>query len=260
MAAASVAAASPAPGAGAGTVPAVSGTASVPAGAPSAVVGDNLPPYATVITPRLVGSAFKVAPGLAVTAAHVVEGLPPGARVTLRRGPSGGPTVSARLVGLSPTMDLAVLEVPAGFLPAIGLGTVGRGEAAGPVRPATPAAGTRLVASGSVPARDPLVAVPRRVSGTASGRSVDVAGLGPGFVASLPGTVPGFSGGPVIDASGRLAGMVIAIRRLPAAGRHDGPPGRTALSDDVYVLAAEPLVAEARRLAARSSAPLSTGR
>lgn len=246
----SLAAASPAPRQGVSAAPDGSSPFAPPAEAVAA--GHNLPLHATVITSRLIGSAFEIAPGLAVTAAHVVEGMPAGSRVILRRGPSGGPTVSARLLGLSATMDLAVLEVPLGFLPTIGRGTVGREETDGRLPPATPAAGTPLVASGSVPARDPVVAVPRRVSGTASGRNVDVAGLGPGFVASLPGTVPGFSGGPVIDMSGRLAGMIVAIRRLPAAGRPDAPVGRSRLSDEVYVLAADSVMAEARRIAERS--------
>ncbi|MDW8445566.1 MAG: serine protease [Acetobacteraceae bacterium] len=219
-----------------------------PAASLAVAVAEGDPIHAAVITPRLVGSAFKIAPGLAVTAAHVVEGVSPGSSVTLRRGPPGGPTVSGRLIGSSPRIDLAVLEVPLGFLPIVATHPIGRWDDAGGSLSRPPAEGTRLLASGSVPARDPLIAVPRRVPGAASGRSVDIPGLGPGFVATLPGAVPGFSGGPVVDTSGRLAGMVIAIRRLPAGGRHDGPLGRTALTDDVYVLSAEAVVAEARRI------------
>jgi len=158
-------------------------------------------------------------------------------------------------------MDLAVLEVPPGTL-TTPWATMPWAEAdAHPLwpvsAPCAPAAasgrvgpGERLFASGSVPTREPVFALPRRVSGAATASMVDVRGLGPGFVASLPGTVPGFSGGPVVDTQGRLVGMVIAIRRIPAAGERMVAPG--ALSDEVYVLAAEPLLAEARRIAARA--------
>lgn len=213
---------------------------------------DPLHAHAVVITPRLVGSAFQIAPGLAVTAAHVVDGLAPGARVTLRRGPAGGPMTTGRLLGLSPAMDLAVLEIPQGFLQQID------SDARSPVgaRPvaltAPVAAGDRLAASGSVPLRGPQLALPRRVEGVATGRAVNVPGLGPGLVASLPGTVPGFSGGPVVDGAGRLVGMIIAIRRLPAAGRTDGSGSRVALSDEVYVLSAAALLDEAQRIAQRA--------
>lgn len=230
------------------------GEATLPAPAKrSSVEGtDPLLAHAVVITPRLVGSAFQIAPGLAVTAAHVVDGLAPGARVTLRRGPAGGPMTTGRLLGLSPAMDLAVLEIPQGFLQQID------SEARSPVgaRPvaltAPLAAGDRLAASGSVPLRDPQLALPRRVEGVATGRAVNVPGLGPGLVASLPGTVPGFSGGPVVDGAGRLVGMIVAIRRLPAAGRTDGSGPRVALSDEVYVLSAAALLDEAQRIAQRA--------
>lgn len=253
VAVASVAETQAAPREGFTAAPAANGSAPVAGGTQALVATAHLPLHATVITPRLVGSAFKIAPGLAVTAAHVVEGMAPGGHVTLRRGPAGGPTIAARLVGVSSTMDLAVLEIPSGFLPTLGQEIVDRAGAAVATPPPTPPAGMRLHASGSVPARDPLIAVPRNVSGEATGRTVDVPRLGPGFVATLPGTVPGFSGGPVMDTSGKLAGMIIAIRRLPVAGRYDAHPVRPALTDDVYVLAAEALVAEAQRIVARSA-------
>lgn len=230
------------------------GEATLPARANrSSVQGaDPLLAHAVVITPRLVGSAFQIAPGLAVTAAHVVDGLGPGARVTLRRGPAGGPMTTARLLGLSPVMDLAVLEIPQGFLGQINNDAWSPVGARPAVLTAPVAAGDRLAASGSVPLRDPQLALPRRVEGVATGRAVNVPGLGPGFVASLPGTIPGFSGGPVVDGAGRLAGMIVAIRRLPAAGRTDGSRSGVALSDEVYVLSAGALLDEAQRIAQRA--------
>ncbi len=221
---------------------------------------DPLAHHALVITPRLVGSAFTIAPGLAVTAAHVVDGVAPGTRVTLRRGPAGGPMTTARLLGRSPAMDLAVLELAEGFLRPVGCDH----EAAVDERPALRrtilAAGDRLAASGSMPLGGAGIALPRRVDGLATGRSIDVPGLGPGFVAALPGTVPGFSGGPVVDERGRLVGMIIAIRRLPAAGRSDGAGHRVALSDEVYILSASALLAEAQRMVQRSGLTLASPR
>lgn len=230
------------------------GEATLPASAKrSSIQGaDPLLAHAVVITPRLVGSAFQIAPGLAVTAAHVVDGMAPGGRVTLRRGPPGGPMTTARLLGRSPAMDLAVLEIPQGFLGPINHNAWLPVEARPAALTTLVAAGDRLAAAGSVPLRDPQLALPRRVEGVATGRAVNVPGLGPGFVASLPGAIPGFSGGPVVDGAGRLVGMVVAIRRLPAAGRTDGSGPRVALSDEVYVLSAAALLDEAQRIAQRA--------
>ena len=253
MAAASVAETQAAPREGFTATPAANGSPPVAGGTQALVTTAHLPLHATVIMRRLVGSAFQIAPGLAVTAAHVVEGIANGDRVMLRRGPPGGPTIAARLVGVSSTMDLAVLEIPSGFLPTLGQEIMGQERRVVATPLPTPPPGMRLHAFGSVPARDPLIAVPRNVFGEATGRTVHVPRLGPGFVATLPGTVPGFSGGPVMDTSGKLAGMIIAIRRLPVAGRYDAHPVRPVLTDDVYVLAAEAVVAEAQRIAAHSA-------
>lgn len=228
------------------------GSATVAADPPPGSAVDPLAHHAVVITPRLVGSAFTIAPGLAVTAAHVVEGMAPGARVTLRRGPAGGPTTTGRVVGRSPAMDLAVLEVPQGFLSPVGSDPGAAVQARPVLRGTVLLAGDRLAASGSLPLRGAGMALPRRVDGLATGRSVHVPGLGPGFVAALPGTVPGFSGGPVVDEGGRLVGMIIAIRRLPAAGRSEGAEPRVALSDEVYVLSASALIDEAHRIVQRA--------
>ena len=54
-----------------------------------------------------------------------------------------------------------------------------------------------------------------RFRGGCSTRMRILAAFGPGLVAWLPGARPGFSGGPLLDAGGRLVGMVTALR--PAA-------------------------------------------
>ena len=98
----------------------------------------------------------------------------------------------ARVLALSPRMDLAVLEVPAGFLrPApIAAAAPGRGAA---VWALGPEGLGRSVATGRVTRPD-----------------VEMRGFGIGFVAGV-GALLGFSGGPVVDGQGRLVGLTTAL-------------------------------------------------
>ena len=79
----------------------------------------------------------------------------------------------------------------------------------------------------------------------------DLAAFGPGLVAWLPGARPGFSGGPLLDADGRLVGMVTALRpaendlRLAAGGGGRGGP-----AVEAFALRADEVRAEVRRLLA----------
>lgn len=172
------------------------------------------------------GTVVSVAPGIVVTARHVIDSAAPWERVAITRG--DGVTVEAALLARSPTIDLAVLRVPVGFLaPRILART-------------TPARGVRVHADGT---RDGAI---HRVSGDVEVAPFRLAGYGPGFVADLA-AVPGFSGGPVIDAEGRLVGLTAAqiIGPVPAAPLVAGGvirPGQ------VFVLGAPAIVAELRRL------------
>ena len=79
-----------------------------------------------------------------------------------------------------------------------------------------------------------------------------VSAFGPGLIAALPGVRPGFSGGPMLDAEGRLVGMIAAIRpgnaaRRPAAAA-GAAAGRRGPADEALVLRAAEIRAEARRL------------
>ena len=208
--------------------------AAIPAALTLAPAADPLALHVVVLAPRSIGSAFPLeeemtmtikgrdlATGLpkAVTISSIevrdaiagsvnaivdaVRGLPLGAPVTLRRG-GGMATIEARLIAVSRDLDLAVLRVPPAFAPA---------------EPAAESAALPsdlpLTAAGSVPVADPRVlAAPRRAFGAATGASLAIAGIGPGLVVRLAGVAPGFSGGPVMDARGRLVGMIVAIRRV----------------------------------------------
>lgn len=181
------------------------------------------------------GSAVAVAPERLLTAAHV---LPAGAeRLGFRRG-DGLAAGEARLLARSPRMDLALLAVPPVFEPVP--------QAAAPVR-----AGDRLWAAGS-PAAGAAVS-----SGEVLRPAVHLPGHGPGFTARL-GALLGYSGGPAVDAEGRLVGMVTALPQpgvapllaalsgLDLDGLARGGAGR-----EVFLLGIEEIRQELGRLAAR---------
>ena len=147
-----------------------------------------------------IGSGFiYAANGYILTAAHVVEGASQ-VTVTLADGRTFGGTVAARDLAL----DVAVVKIAATGLPTIAQGnssdlTVGESAAA---------------------IGDPLGRYPGSVSyGVVSGldRSVTVADVLTGRPRNLSGLVqtnapiyPGNSGGPLIDASGAVIGIVSA--------------------------------------------------
>ena len=168
-----------------------------------------------------------------VTNAHVLRQAGPS--VELRRG-DGGAVVPARVLAISPRMDLAVLCAPAGFVvPARVAGSLP--ERGAPVWAVGPQGLGRAVAQGQV-ARP----------------GARMQGFGSGFTAHM-GALMGFSGGPVVDRSGRLVGLTTALAAPGTA------PVMAALTGmdvegfwdgarrEVFILAAPVIEAELLRIA-----------
>ena len=152
------------------------------------------------------GSGWIVRPGLVVTNAHVVAGID---RPRVDR--QGGTGYTATVVGFDATNDLAILRVP---------GLRGRPLAiAGPERGAP-------VALVGYPGNGPLTRTPGRLGRTRQVLSRDAYGGGPvsRSVTSIRGLVePGSSGGPGVDAKGRVQTTVFA-RRPGERGGYGIPP------------------------------------
>lgn len=194
--------------------------------------------HAVVFNGTIVGSAFAIADGVAVTNRHVVAGLRRGGAVALLASVRGA-SAEGRLIAVSPRMDLAVLAVPPGFLPAV------------PAEDAPERAGLPVTAAG-IDAGDGTAGPRFEVDGTILEPRARIAAFGPGLIARLPAARPGFSGGPLFDRQGRFAGMVTAIR--PATGSAVGAAGRAErqrrTAVDAFALRAGEVRAEVRRLLA----------
>ena len=104
--------------------------------------------HAAVLNQGIVGSAFLLSDRLAVTNRHVVAGLSPGDTVELVAA-DGRVRAAGRLLAVSPRMDLALLEAPAGFLPPV------------PAADAAGVAGMQVVAAGIDAADGRIGAAPR---------------------------------------------------------------------------------------------------
>lgn len=179
------------------------------------------------------GSAVAIAPNRLLTNAHVIpEGV---TDLAFRRG-DGAVAGTARLLARSDRMDLAVLAVPAVFAPA-------------PPAEAPPRQGAPVWAAGA-PAAGPAV-----VAGQVMQPAATLPGHGSGFTARL-GALLGYSGGPALDAEGRLLGLVTAVPQPGAA------PLLAALSGvdldgiargerEVFLLGISEALAEAGRIAPR---------
>jgi S1-C subfamily serine protease len=141
------------------------------------------------------GSGWVAAPGLVVTAAHVVAGEHDTTVAT-----EGGTRFSAQAVAYDSLNDVAVLRVP--------------GLSARALRFVDPAPGTAVAIVG-YPENGPFDAVPGRIGTTATVFGRDAYGR-PGVsrtVTSLSGNVRhGDSGGPAVDATGAVQATVFAAR------------------------------------------------
>ena len=141
------------------------------------------------------GSGWVAAPSLVVTNAHVVAGE---ADTTVEPGGSP-PGLPAAVVDFDPRDDVAILRVS------------GLGRRPLPLAP-PPAPGTPAAVLG-YPLDGPFDAEPARIGQTETVSTQDAYGNGPvqRSIESLRGMVrPGNSGGPLVDASGRVVGTVFA--------------------------------------------------
>ncbi|NKC32442.1 S1 family peptidase [Falsiroseomonas selenitidurans] len=180
------------------------------------------------------GSAVAVAPGRLLTNAHI---LPEGTEAVLARRGDGAGGAMARLLARSPALDLAVLAVPPGLFRPL------------PCRSAPLATGEAVWALGA-PALGPALA-----QGRVARPAALLAGRGPGFTARIA-ALAGYSGGPLLDAAGRLGGLVTALvdpgpALLLAALTGLDLDGIARLRDprEVFVLSIAAAMAESGRIA-----------
>lgn len=160
------------------------------------------------------GSGWIVRRGLVVTNAHVVAGI---ARPHVDR--RNGRAWTATVVGFDDRNDLAILRVP---------GLAGR-----PLRVAQPERGVAVVLLG-YPGNGPLTRTPGRLGGTHQLISRNAYGRGPvtRSITTIRGIVePGSSGGPGVDAQGRVRTTVFA--------RQPGEQGGYGIPVDVVLTALE---------------------
>jgi S1-C subfamily serine protease len=147
------------------------------------------------------GSGWVVRPGLVVTNAHVIAGID-----RPRIDTAGGRAFASTVVAFDVTNDIAVLRV--------------QGLAARPLPLAGPERGIAIALAG-YPRNGPLTRTPARLGGTAQVLSRDAYGRGPvrRHVTAIRGIVePGSSGGPGIDAQGRVRTTVFARRPRETGG------------------------------------------
>ena len=159
------------------------------------------------------GSGWMAAPGLVVTNAHVVAGQDD-TSVTSQ----GGTGVDATAVAYDPANDLAVLRVDLDVSPLPALRRPQPGVAAAVL---------------GYPENGPFTATPARFGATTEVISQDAYGRGPirRQISALRGEVrSGNSGGPVLDAQGRVLGTVFAAAT-------SGPPGGYAIPNSVVAAA-----------------------
>jgi S1-C subfamily serine protease len=152
------------------------------------------------------GSGWVGAQGLVVTNAHVVAGEDDTAVTT-----AGGETADATAVRFDPRNDLAVLRVDLGVAPLPLAGDPRRGSAGAVI---------------GYPENGPLTIAPARFGGTTEVISQDAYGRGPvrREISSFRGRVKsGNSGGPLIDAAGRVMGTVFASTTTGPKGGYAVP-------------------------------------
>jgi S1-C subfamily serine protease len=139
------------------------------------------------------GSGFVVSRDYVATNAHVVAG------VSAPQVQVGSSEVNATVVFYDPETDIAVLHVDTGEIPSLSLTTDGSAN--------------QGVAILGYPQDGPFDVEAARIRSAERLRSADIYGNGTAIrdVYSLRGLIrPGNSGGPVVDSSGRVVGVVFA--------------------------------------------------
>lgn len=182
--------------------------------------------HVSVLTGSTIGSAFMIDAGLVVTNSHVVAGRRAGDRVLLLV-PTGHRVV-ARIEAISSQMDLAVISVSGNLMPVV------------PRAPGLARRGAKIVAVG-IEARSGNPRQRHVIRGVVVSNKRAVAPFGRGVIARMPSLKKGFSGGPVFDHSGRLVGMIAAVRQA-----HDSPSGRR----EAFIVSADEIRSEVARLIA----------
>jgi S1-C subfamily serine protease len=143
----------------------------------------------------LEGSGWVAAPGEVITNAHVVAGETD----TVVQVGGVSPELPAQIIGFDPQNDLAVLRVPGLALPVLPLAT-------------DPPTG-RAAAILGYPHNGPFDVRSGRIGQTETRRAPDAFGRGSvrRLLTPLRGLVrPGNSGGPMVDARGRVVATVVA--------------------------------------------------
>ena len=161
----------------------------------------------------IAGSGVVVDDGLVLTNAHVVAGVPH-PLVYPDTLPAGLPAIP---VWFDPARDAALLRVPGLDLPVIEVAD-------------DPVEGD-IVAVAGYPNAGPLMVKPARVRGEVRATSSDIYGQGQSqrSVLVVAGDViPGDSGGPLLDETGRITGLVFAASLQP-----DGHTGYALTASEV---------------------------
>ncbi|MFL5823542.1 MAG: MarP family serine protease [Solirubrobacteraceae bacterium] len=172
------------------------------------------------------GSGWVAAPHLVVTNAHVVAGE---SDTTVEVG-GRGPGYSTQLVAFDPNDDVAVLRVPGLNARPLGLAS-------------HPASGAPVAILG-YPLDGPFNEEPGRIGQTQQVSTENAYGQGPvtRSITPLRGLVrPGNSGGPLVDASGRVAATVFA-----AITESTGPNGPGGMAVPNSVVAPQLALAKSR--------------
>ena len=141
------------------------------------------------------GSGWVVSPGRVVTNAHVVAG----AATIFVKDPSGSRSLGATLVAFDPERDLAVLDVTGLAAAPLQLGRT--------LHPGDPAYAAGYPGDGAYTVNAERI----REELIARGGDIYQSSTVDRQIYSLRGSVrPGNSGGPLLDASGKVAGVVFA--------------------------------------------------